>query len=217
MGHNDFLLKDRLSDSQIWKFKLFEDEELIFATREHWLPLSIRILRVAFFSLILATFFSLLLLSLLGSMSIVISTFFLVVLTGNLIAVRELIHWSFHLYIATNRQIIEVQYTPLLSESINSVLLDQIRCTEIDVEMHGLIPELLGIGNVALTFDRPTHKAEFVIRDIRSPGKIANILSAQIHQFPTATQKIIRPLWTKELESNKYSFLGEANYGYSTN
>lgn len=212
-----FFPTDRLSDDQIGKFKLFEDEELIFATREHWLPLLIRLIQKTFLSLFVAAVFSSLLLLVLHSISLSISAFFLIILVGNIASIRDLIHWSFHLYIATNKQIIEVHYSPLLSEAINSVLLDQIRCTEIDVEMYGLVPELLGIGNVELTFDRPTHKEEFVIRDIRSPRKIANLLSAQIHQSPQARKLESQQLWVRELENNKYKFLGNVKYGFTTN
>ncbi len=212
-----FFPTDRLSDDQIGKFKLFEDEELIFATREHWLPLLIRLIQKTFLSLFVAAVFSSLLLLVLHSISLSISAFFLIILVGSIASIRDLIHWSFHLYIATNKQIIEVHYSPLLSEAINSVLLDQIRCTEIDVEMYGLVPELLGIGNVELTFDRPTHKEEFVIRDIRSPRKIANLLSAQIHQSPQARKLESQQLWVRELENNKYKFLGNVKYGFTTN
>lgn len=219
MKDKEFFLKDRLSESQVGKFKLFGDEELIFATREHWLPLAFRLINTTFISLVAASIASSVIMLLLHNIGLSLSVFFLIMLIGSIGGLRDLIHWSFHLYIATNKQIIEVHYSPLLSEAINSVLLDQIRCTEIDVEMYGLIPELIGIGNVALTFDRPTHKEEFIIRDIRSPRKIANLLSGQIHQTPQAqAQKTPNSLlWTRELESNKYRFLGESGYGYTAN
>ncbi len=224
MKDKEFFLRDRLSDSQIGKFKLFEDEELIFATREHWLPLTVRLIRQTVLGLLAASVFASVFILLLHSPSLALSSFFLILLIASIVSIRDLIHWSFHLYIATNKQIIEIHYSPLLSEAINSVLLDQIRCTEIDVEMYGIIPELIGIGNVELTFDRPTHKEEFIIRDIRAPRKIANLLSAQIHQGvrPTlavaqTTAPITRPMWIKEMKSNKYRFLGEVNYGYTAN
>ena len=148
-------------------------------------------------------------------------SFFLVALISGTFCVRDLIHWSLHLYIATSKQIIEVQYTPLLSQAINSVLLDQIRCTEIDVEMYGIIPELIGIGNVEITFDRPTHKELFVIKNIRSPRAIANLLSAQINKsipqsFNQSRIQIPQPVWYRELKTSKYKFLGDNAYGLST-
>lgn len=218
MKDKEFFLQDRLNDSQIGKFKLFNDEELIFATREHWLPLTLRVIKQMAVGILTATIVASVFILLLHSASLSLSAFFLIMLIASTVSIRDLIHWSFHLYIATNKQIIEIHYSPLLSEAMNSVLLDQIRCTEIDVAMYGFIPELIGIGNVELTFDRPTHKEEFIIRDIRSPRKIANLLSAQIHQgqqqVPVQKQQL---LWTKELTTNKYRFIGETPYGYTAN
>ena len=221
MKDEPFFLHDRLTDTQIAKFKLFSDEELIFACREHWLPLTLRLVRQALTGLAIAISLSFMFAVILKNIPLAVSVFFLVVVLANIIAVRELIHWCYHLYIATNKQLIEVRYSPLLSHAINSVLLDQIRCTEIDVEMYGIIPELIGIGNVAITFDRPTHKEEFVIRGIRSPRAIANLLSAQIHQaLPNFQKQPVQPqqlLWIKELKKNKYRFLGDSNYGNTVN
>ncbi len=222
MKEHPFFLQDRLSHEQIDKFLIFEGEELIFACREHWLPLVARLAKQIFLALVLATTISSVIFLVLGSPTLSIAALVLTVLVIGIMALQDLIHWSFHLYIATNKQIIEVHYSPLFSQAVNSVLLDQIRCTEIDVDMFGIIPELIGIGNVALTFDRPTHKEEFVIRGIRSPRKIASLLSAQIHQGTTGTVaravrgELAKPLWIKELKKNKYRFIGETNYGYST-
>lgn len=214
MSIRTFFLKDRLTDSQIGKFKLFEDEELIFACREHWLPVTLRLIRKSAIGIAMAVAVTMVVFLLVHSVFLASGAFILIFLTTGMISVRDLIHWSFHMYIATNKQLIEVQYDPLVSQAINSVLLDQIRCTEIDVEMFGIIPELLGIGNVEVTFDRPTHKEIFVIRGIRSPRAIANLLSAQIHQTnPYLSNQQSRPMWTKELKNNKFRFLGDISYG----
>lgn len=217
MKKSEFFLKDRLNNTQIEKFMLFDDEELIFACREHWLPLVFRIVKQTLLGIMLAISVSFVLFFGVQSMSISLTSFFLIITFGSLVIVRDLIHWSFHLYIATTKQIIEIHYSPLMAEAINSILLDQIRCTEIDVDMYGILPELIGIGNVELTFDRPTHKEQFIIRGIRSPRVIANLLSAQIHQIvPNSLRQVQKPLWVKELKKNKYRFIGETPYGYIT-
>lgn len=219
MKYKDFFLNDRLSAAQVAKFKLFDDEELIFACREHWLPLSLKLLRVFVLGLFLAIGLAAVFVVVIHSIALAIASFFLVVAICGLIAARLMVHWSFHFYVATTKQIIEVHYSPLLSQAVNSVLLDQIRCTEIDVAMFGIIPELIGIGDVEITFDRPTHKEIFVIKSIRSPRIIANSLSAQIHQgvIAKSVKEFQQPLWTKELKNNKYRFLGDTNYGYVSN
>ncbi len=218
MKKTELFFKDRLTEAQVEKFKLFNDEELIFACREHWLPVVLRLIRKSFVGLFIATACSSVFILLIHSTVLAAGTFFLIILITGLLAVRDLIHWSFHMYIATTKQLIEVHYNPLISHAINSVLLEQIRCTEIDVEMYGIIPELLGIGNVEVTFDRPTHKEIFIIKDIRSPRTIANLLSAQIHQAQGSDRKQqAQPLWARELTNNKYRFLGDVTYGYTSN
>lgn len=214
-----FFLHDSLNKEQIRKLMLFENEELIFSCREHWLPLVLRMLGQIMAGIIISGVVAVAFVVLFQSTALGFTSFLFIFLITGIVCVRSLIHWSFHLYVATNKQIIEVHYNPLFSHAVNSVLLDQIRCTEIDVSMYGLIPELIGIGNVELTFDRPTHKEEFVIRGVRSPGDIANLLSAQLHQgIPTQPQpfrQTTQPLWVKELKKNKYRFLGETSYGYT--
>ncbi len=226
MNYNSFFLKDRLNDDEIGKFKLFEDEEFIFACREHLLLLLLRLTGYIVLGLLSAVAFFSLSYILLQSVSLAILAFSFVTIIFSMAFVRELIHWSFHLYIATNRQIIEVRYDPLLSQAVNSVLLDQIRCTEIDVEMFGLVPELFGIGDVEVTFDRPTHKEILILKSIRSPRAIANLLSTRIYQknylIQQPNQQIGRslmsqPLWTKELEKNKYRFIGDSRNNYVSN
>lgn len=217
MKQASFFLNDRLTDSQIEKFKLFDNEELIFACREHWLPVTLNVIRETIISLLLASTFALIFIFGAQSIAFAISIFMFTILVGSIISVRNLIYWSFHMYIATNKQIIEVHYTPLLSQATNSVLLDQIRCTEIDVSMYGIIPGLIGIGDVEITFDRPTHKEQFIIHSIRSPHTIANLLSAQIHQtMPSiAKNQVQQPIWIKELKKNKYKFLGNKKYEFA--
>lgn len=216
MKKRGFILNDRLTEAQVEKFKLFEDEELIFACREHWLPLLLRLIKRTLLGVAIAVGCATVFVFALHDVILAVSAFLLVLLISSIVYVRDLIHWSFHLYIATTKQIIEVHYSPLLSQAVNSILLDQIRCTEIDVAMFGIIPELIGIGDVEITFDRPTHKEIFIIKSIRSPRVIANILSAQIHQgiLAKSLNQYKQPLWTKELKNNKYRFLGDTNYGY---
>lgn len=219
MKNKNFFLNDRLTEPQIETYKLFEDERLIFACREHWLLLLIRLIRTSLLGLIMAAAVGIFFTFIIGDAGLSVAAILLLLLISSMIFVRDLIHWNFHLYIATTRQIIEAHYSPILSQAVNSVLLDQIRCTEIDVTMYGIIPEFTDIGNIEITFDRPTHKEIFAIKSIRAPRQLASLLSAQTRQYflPSEERQNRQPLWTKELKKNKYRFLGETNYGYIPN
>lgn len=89
------------------------------------------------------------------------------------ILIKQLVEWYFHFYIVTNRKIIEVAYRPMYSKVIYEVLLDQVRCTEVDVEGNGLVNEIFNVGTVLITFDRPTNEKIFSIENIKRPRTVA--------------------------------------------
>jgi len=89
------------------------------------------------------------------------------------ILIKQMVEWFFHFYIVTNRKIIEVAYRPLYSKIIFEVLLDQVRCTEVDVSGSGFFNEMFNVGTVLITFDRPTNEKIFTIENIKRPRNIA--------------------------------------------
>jgi hypothetical protein len=100
----------------------------------------------------------------------------IVVIAAFSLITKTIIDWYLHMYLVTNRRILEIQYKPFFSQDVNDVLLDQVRCTEIDVKIHGYIHGLMDVGDIIITFDRPTHQQEFVLHDIKSPRKIGTLL-----------------------------------------
>lgn len=196
-------LKERLSQEDVKKFITFPGEKLIVALREHYISLLLRVGKVFSVTLVSIALMSVPIYLVLHDIPVLLFTFFLVFFAGTSLILKEIVHWYFHLYIITNRKILEIHYDPLFSEVTNSVLLDQIRCTEIDVELYGFISQLLNIGNVEITFDRPTHQEEFVLRNIHSPRKISDYLSAELHRQPDTNSQ---QLWYKNKES-KYQYL----------
>lgn len=192
--------KCNLGDRFAKRFLTLESEVLICSIRQHWFNLipsfALNLLFVifvlvftsTFYTLAPAYFFSFLLLALI----------FLIVIAE--IFIKELVEWYFHFYIITNRKILEVIYKPLSSRAINEVLLDQVRCTEVDVEMQGMLSEVLNIGNVVLTFDRPTHEETFTIKGIKGPRKIA------MHLGDSFEAKYDNRIWYKDNNSKKYSY-----------
>lgn len=162
-------LKDRFAK----KFLTLQDEHLIYSTRQHWSVLfpviALNVLLIAGVSIFVSLssviaplyFFSFLLVA-------------LIVLTVSLeFFIKNLAEWFFHFYIVTNRKIVEVAYRPMYSKVIYEVLLDQVRCTEVDVRASGLTSELLNVGTIFITFDRPTHEKIFTIENIRDPRRAA--------------------------------------------
>lgn len=185
-------LQERLEKKDVEKFLQFPGEELILATREHIGPLAARILDELIIAVPLSIALPVIAYVFLHSVVLSLELLLVAIFITAGLAIRQLVHWYFHLYIVTTRKIAEVSYSPLSSELSNSILLDQLRCTEIDAEMHGVISEVFDIGNVVITFDRPTHQEEFTLRKIRSPRKVADMLSLKLYK---ETQESPNQIW----------------------
>lgn len=81
------------------------------------------------------------------------------------------------MYIITNHKIIEYDCKPFFSEGVSDILLDLVRCTEIDIHTKGVINQIFDKGDIYITFDRPTHEEGFVIKDIDSPKLTGELLN----------------------------------------
>ena len=154
------------------KFVTLPGEELILVQRKHPLVFILPVSVALIFGII----------SLIGSVLLFpfASRYLYLLISGILVVlifisstiIKSIVDWYFNFYIATNRRIIEVSYKPLSSREINEVLLDQVKCTEIDSKVEGVINEFLDIGDVIVTFDRPTHQEEFVFASVSDPKGI---------------------------------------------
>lgn len=183
---NGQLAKDGLSC-----FLTLPAEELLIARRKHWFLSAVRVAVVILFA-----FSSIFALSFLSRLSFFPFTLFLSIAIGIIIfslslITKFIVDWYYHLYIVTTRKILEVCYSPLSSYKINDVLLDQVKCTEIDAKTDGLLNELIDMGDIAITFDRPTHQEEFVFTDVQDPKGMSiflgNTLIDSIRQNMPAT------------------------------
>lgn len=58
--------------------------------------------------------------------------------------------------------------------------MDKVNCTEIDFYSKGFFHELVDMGDVVITFDRPTHEEEFVLRDIKACDRIGKFLTQRL-------------------------------------
>lgn len=154
------------------KFVTLPGEELILVQRKHPLVFILPASAALIFGIISAIA-SLFLLPFASSyLPLLIAGILVVFMFISTLIIKSIIDWYFNFYVATNRKIIEISYRPLSSREIDEVLLDQVKCTEIDSKIEGIVNELLDIGDVVITFDRPTQREEFVFEGIKDPKRI---------------------------------------------
>ena len=187
-------MRDGLITMGNWEaFLTLEREELLLVQRKHVFVIALPILFtsiLAFLLIFLASFFFL---SILDSPSLFITTTLLLLSIMLSLIIKIIVDWYFHLYIVTTRKILEIWYTPLASYNVNDVLLDKVNCTEVDLRVDGFWHELVGMGDVVITFDRPTHEEDFILKDIAGSDKIEKFLSSYLMDHEVKESS--RPIW----------------------
>jgi len=174
-------MRDEMIIKGDWEsFLNLKGEKLLFVKRRHGFVLFSPIFLTISLSVIFTALSLLVFRYLIPSFPLfLIST--LLILTGAMsIVAYSIVYWYFHLYVLTNRKILEVWYTPLFSHIVNDIFLDKVNCTEIDLDSHGIFHELIDMGDITITFDRPTHQEEFVLRDIKDCDALSKFLVSNI-------------------------------------
>lgn len=155
-------------------------ETLLLRKRNHWYVLTqpLSIATFVFLSAVLSTGF--LFINFLRDFLLfaVITVINLMIYLSAII--KFLADWYCHFYVLTTRRIMEISYKPLFSKNINNVIINQVKSTEIDVEMEGMLAQLLNIGSVIITFDRPTHQQEFWLHSISDPKSVGFLLAERL-------------------------------------
>lgn len=187
---------------------LLPGEILHYIERKHWFVLVSPLMFLALFFLIsLGITFTLTLLFHINGAILLLVIPLISLITLSLVT-KILIDWMFNFYVITSHKISETKINPLFADSISEILLKQVRCTEIDIVNHGIVNQILNKGNVHITFDRPTHKEEFVLNDISNPREIGMYLS-EILLSPTA---YTQGLWYRDRgRTGKYVFSEEGS------
>ncbi len=180
--------RDFLAPELTQRFISLPGERLIVAKRQHWF--------VLFPSLVLTGLLALFIISTSGFFffgpatdpTLFVITAFLTLIAAISIVSKIIADWHYHMYIFTTKRILEVSCAPLFSHSINDVALDQVRVTEVQVRIRGLVDQFLNKGDVAIAFDRPSHDQMFVIPDISDPSEtgalIANSVKLMMESSP---------------------------------
>jgi len=204
MKSNEDLIKKELQ-----RFFTIPKEEIILLKRQHVFNLLLPLIIIS----LLAVGFSSLLLYLFFLFSSYWNVFFpaigLVLAIGLFFTGKNITEWNFHWYVVTNRKVIEICYIPLTTFYVNDILLDQVKCTEIDIRADGIINELLDMGDINITFDRPTKQEGFYLRGIRSARQIGMFLTNYLQQQAKNDQSIMpqkKLTWFNDTPTQKWRF-----------
>lgn len=157
------------------KFATLPDEKVLVVKREHWSTLVPQL----GINLLLCVVFIAGAVTLYLTYSSIIT--FIIITCATLlfalhITAKTVVEWSFHLYIVTTRKLLELRHSPVASSAVDDVILDQVRCTEVDSHTHGILEQIMDVGDIDITFDRPTHQQEFNIRHIEHYQKVGSLL-----------------------------------------
>lgn len=112
-------------------------------------------------------------------------------------SLKLVVDWYYHLYIVTNRKILNFQIKPFFSDQIDDVFLDQVRTTEIDTIIKSPLHELLDMGDVTIAFDRPSHEEIFALKNIKNPRETALYLGNELERGMSQS-----PVWFTPQKTN---------------
>lgn len=103
----------------------------------------------------------------------------------------------------------EFDCKPFFSEGVSDILLNLVRCTEIDTHTRGVINQMFDKGDIYITFDRPTHEEGFILKDIDSPRLTGELLN-QVLIADLSNDKNQEATWVKSKNGkSKYRYLEE--------
>lgn len=200
------IVQDRLTQALSSNFLTLPGEKFLLATRKHWFVLAVPLVITGIVSFMLVILSSFLLLFFPSFPTLFFSIMLLILLFAFAYSTKLVVDWYFHIYLVTSRKILEVCYSPFFSYNVNDVLLDQVRCTEVDVQTDGIINELLNLGDVTMTFDRPTHQEAFALLEIADPKKVGIFLGDAL-DFEKGESRV--QTWYKQYKKDKDNLDGE--------
>lgn len=187
--------KSQLSD-EVKNFLTLEDEKLISCKRQHWIVIIPPVFVIMLTSLISILLITFLYAYLLQSFIILISLTLLVSAIAMTLITKTAIDWQHHLYIITNRKIMEITCVPLFSDNINDVFLDQVRTTEVSSKVGSILGEIFDIGDVTIAFDRPSKEEVFILKNISNPQDTSTQISDGLKTIMHSSQ-----IWFQKGES----------------
>lgn len=176
-------------------------ETLLLRKRNHWYVLAQPLIFTNLILLATILFTSYFFFNFLNDLLLFIIILLMVLMIYANGIIKLLADWYCHFYVLTSRRIMEISYKPLFSKTMNNVIISQVKSTEIDVEMEGMLAQLLDIGSVIITFDRPTHQQEFCMHSIKDPKSVGFLLAEQLDQRKINSME--SPVWVRAKNKNK--------------
>jgi hypothetical protein len=192
---------DKFIEDNFSSYLSLPNENVFIGKRQHWFTLVPLFFFLFFLTVIFVIGQYVLLFFFLQHITIFIISASFTLIASILIAIHVYIKWFYHFYIVTNRKILEVQYIPFTSYMTYDVLLDQVKCTEVDVSTEGLVNHLFDIGTVSITFDRPTHQQEFKCINIKHYQQVGTFLST--HLIAPLNAHKTTPVWFRSNDESK--------------
>lgn len=166
-----------ISQNEVKNFITLNDEALILAQRKHWITALKPIANTFFLGALFEVIIYIGLYMYFSSIPLFITMSLLIVTIAVSRIVKVIIEWYCHLYIITNRRIMEICHVPFSSYHVNDLLLDQMRVVEIDIDVGTIFNELVGKGHVIILLDQYAHTNTFTLYDVPEPRKTATYLT----------------------------------------
>lgn len=183
-------------------------ERLLIAKRKHWIVPLMKFIQRLLQGGILIIFMTIALVFFAVPVDIILLGAVAIVLLTAARTTKIIFDWYCHLYIITTHKLLEICDIPLFADTFNEVLLDQVRCTEVDAQKNNVFNKFFNYGDVTITFDRPTHKEEFTLEAISDPEQTCMLLVDAFHLMKYETQfKWFKD--NKDKDTDKLRFIEE--------
>jgi hypothetical protein len=190
-------------------FLTLKGEELLLVKRKHPFVVTIPIIIICCLTIFFITSAFILFQNIFFSPSLFYVTTLLLISIAISLSTKNIVDWYFHMYILTNRKILELRYTPLTSYIVNDVMLDRVNCTEVDLQSNGFFNEIIDMGDICITFDRPTRREEFVLKDIQGSHELATYLTQQLLDGTPQSSALLQPqntIWFRQHNANNANY-----------
>lgn len=187
-----------LQERDVGNFLTSQEEEMLLVMRMHPSTVIMPSMGIIFFSILITTICILVAQAIAIHPILTITGFLILILSVMTAFGKIIVDWYFHIYILTNRKILEVMYKPFYSEVIEDVLLDQVRCTEIAVKVNGILNHILNKGDISICFDMPTHQDHFMIYNIAAPHATGILISKLLSSATINRSMTTNPVWYRQ-------------------